>query len=77
MYSATRHGLSENARPLLTPTIANAGFDGSAWEHCGHEMSKPPVTVCEGGTVVVVVDVVEVDVVVVDGWWWSTSWWTS
>ena len=38
-YSCTRHGLSENAKPSLVPTIPNAGLDGKDWEHCGHEMS--------------------------------------
>jgi hypothetical protein len=60
--------LSENAKPSLTPTIANAGFDGSACEHCGHETSNPPVIGCDGGTVVVVAgdEVVVVEVVVVE-----------
>jgi hypothetical protein len=38
-YSCARHGLSENAKPLLVPTIPKAGFAGKDWEHCGHEMS--------------------------------------
>jgi hypothetical protein len=29
-YSEVRQGLSEYARPSLTPTIANAGEDGKA-----------------------------------------------
>src|SRR4051794_25334150 len=66
--SLARHGLSENADPLDTPTTPNDAFFGYAALHCGHEMSFPVVSTGAGAVVVVVLDVVDVvlEVVVVD-----------